>query len=226
MRPATRHSRRSAVPLALAAVASGAVAPASTSADPAQAGCRIPAVVGVSLGMARHAIGASGCHVVIHQLPAHGRFVTPESADDRQLVARQSPGPGGRASVVTVTLRPLCSQPSEPGPEGTGPTSRPGPTELVAGLFRQGGPPRLTPSCRTGSPAAGVLTISSPSGQVIAHRTVKRGNFGVFPLKPGPYLITGTLGDTASGAAIQLGPEPVRIAAHRTTRINVVEAVR
>jgi hypothetical protein len=226
MRPATRHPRRSAVPLALAAVASGAVVPASTAADPALSGCRSPDVVGVSLAMARHVIGASGCHVVIHQLPAHGHFVTPEGADARQLVARQSPGPGGRTSAVTVSLRPLCSQPSEPGPEITGPTSRSGPTELIAGLFRQGGPPRVTPTCRTGSPAGGILTISSASGHLIVHRAVKPGKFGVFPLQPGRYMVSGSLGDTANGTPIQVGPEPVKIAAHRTTSLNVVEAVR
>jgi hypothetical protein len=207
--------------LALAAVASGAVVPASTAADQTVSGCRSPDVVGVSLAMARHVIGASGCHVVIHQLPAHGRFVTPEGADDRQLVARQSPGPGGRASAVTVTLRPLCSQPTMPGPDITGPVSRRGPTELVAGIFQQGGPPRLAPSCRSGTPSGGVLTISSSSGQVIARRAVKPGKFGVFPLKPGNYMVSGTVGGT-----VQLGPEPVKIAAHRTTSINVVESVR
>jgi hypothetical protein len=226
MKPATSHLRRFAVPLAIAAVASGTVVPAGTAADPAASGCRSPAVVGVSLAMARQVIGASGCHVVIHQLPAHGHFVTPEDADGRQLVARQSPGPGGRTSAVTVSLQALCSQPSEPGPEVTGPTSRPGPTELVAGLFREGGPPRLTPSCRTGSPAAGILTISSASGRAIAHRAVKAGKFGVFPLAPGRYTVSGTLGDTANGAPIQLGPEPVGIAAHHTTSVNVVESVR
>jgi hypothetical protein len=200
--------------------------PASTAADPATAGCRSPAVVDVSLAMARHVIGASGCHLVIHQLPAHGRFVTPAGADARQLVARQSPGPGGRTSAVTVSLRPLCSQPSEPGPAIAGPTSRSGPTELVAGLFREGGPLRLAPSCRTGSPAGGTLTISSASGQAIARRAVKPGKFGVFPLPPGRYVVSGTLGDTAGGSPVELGPEPVKIAAHRTTRINVVESVR
>jgi hypothetical protein len=199
--------------------------PASTAADPAASGCRTPDVVGVSLAMARHAIGASGCHLVIHQLPAQGRFVTPEDADDRQLVARQSPGPGGRTSAVIVSLRPLCSQPSDPGPDITGPSSRSGPTELVAGLFRQGGPPRLTATCRTGSPVGGILTISSASGQAIAHRSVKSGKFGVFPLKPGSYMVSGSLGDTANGTPIQLGPERVKITAHHTTSINVVETV-
>jgi hypothetical protein len=226
MRPAYRHPRRSAVPLALAAVASGALVPASTAADQAASGCRSPDVVGVSLAMARHVIGASGCQVVIHQLPAHGRFVTPDGADDRQLVARQSPGPGGRTSAVTVSLRPLCSQPAEPGPAVIGPISRPGPTELVAGLFREGGPPRLMPNCRTGSPAGGVLTISSASGRVIAHRTVKPGKYGVFPLAPGSYTVSGTTGDTANGAPIRLGPVPVEITRRHTSRLNIVETVK
>ena len=226
MRPALRNPRRSAVPLALAAVASGAVAPASTAANQAVSGCRSPDVVGVSLAMARRAIGASGCRVVIHQLPAHGRYVTPDGADDRQLVAGQSPGPGNRTSTVTVSLQPLCSQPAEPGPEVTGPTSRPGPTELVAGLFRKGGPSRLDPTCRTGSPAGGVLTIFSLSGNAIAHRSVRPGKYGVFPLPPGRYLVGGSLGDTADGKPIQMGPEPVRITSRHTTRVNVVEALR
>jgi hypothetical protein len=176
--------------------------------------------------MARHVIGASGCHVVIHQLPAHGHFVTPEGADARQLVAGQSPGPGGRTSAVTVSLRPLCSQPSDPGPEVTGPTSRSGPTELIAGLYREGGPLQLASRCRTANPVGGTITISSASGRLITHRTVKPGKFGVFPLPPGGYTVSGSTGDTANGIPIQLGPESIKVTRHHTSRLNIVEKVK
>ena len=220
MRHPTHLPRRSAVPLAVAAVA-GAL-PAVTAADAGQAGCIAPDVVGVSLAQARGALHASGCSVRLQQLPAHGEFVTPSSADPRQLVGSQSPGSGSRTGTVTVRLRPLCSQPSQPGPEHRGPTSNNGPAELVAGLFLRGGPLRTSPHCRRGSPAEGTLTIATPGGEVIARRAVRSGHYGVFPLKPGRYVLTAA----PTGETTPPAPQPVTIAARRTTHLNLVAEIR
>lgn len=210
------------MPLALAAVAGGAV-PASTGADQGHKGCIAPDVVGVSLAMARNALSSSGCEVQIRQLPPHGEFLTPSSPDGRQIVAFQSPRAGGRTGGVTVSLKPLCARPSQPGPDTLGPTSSKGPTELVAGLFLAGGPVVTSPRCPRGTPSGGVLTVTSADGQPVARRAVRAGRFGVFPLKPGSYVLAGTVSGPPGGR--RTAPQPVTIAAHRTTRLNVVADV-
>jgi hypothetical protein len=214
---------RSAVSLALAAVASGAL-PGATAAAPGQQGCVAPDVVGVSLAMARQALSASGCAVQVRQLPAHGQFVTPGSPDGRQIVATQSPPAGGHAGGVRISLQPLCAQPAQPGPDARGPTSSQGPTELVSGLFLAGGPVLTSPHCRHGVPSNGVLTVTTAGGHQVARRAVHAGRFGVFPLKPGAYMLVGTLSGPAGER--QLAPQPVKIEAHRTTHLNLVAEVR
>lgn len=208
---------RPAGPALLAALAAAAL-PASTAAGAGTSGCIAPQVVGVSLSMARHALEASGCAVNTRQLPPHGPFVTPASPDPRQLVGSQSPQAGSQTGQVTVSLRPLCAQPQAPGPPTSGPIASKGPSELVAGMFLQGGPLLTAPSCRRGTPSAGTLTVTGASGQIVAHRAVRDGRFGVFPLKPGRYTLLGSF----SAGGPQLAPQPVRILAHETTRLNLV----
>ena len=72
-----------------------------------------------------------------------------------QTVATQAPAAGARSVVVRLTLNPLCFGSALNGPphdEGM----RPGPTELITGLYIVGGPalPYSTPGCRRppGSP--------------------------------------------------------------------------
>ncbi len=212
---------RSAVPLALAAAAGGALPASTAAATKPHTGCVAPEVVGVDLSMARGALQASGCNVVVRQLPAHGDYVTPSSPDTRQLVGSQSPGAGSHASTVTISLRPLCAEPTLPGPETRGPSSSGGPTELIVGLFLEGGPVVTAPQCKRGVPSPGVVTVTTASGQPVAQRTVRGGRFGVFPLKPGHYLISGSFSSSSAAGALA-GPQAVTISAHRTTRLNVV----
>ncbi len=220
MRHPSNLPRRSIVPLAAAAIASGAV-PGATAAHAGSGGCIAPDVVGVSLSMARGALSVSGCAVQLHQLPAHGEYVTPESADGRQIVARQSPAKGARTAGVTVWLKPLCRQPEQPGPERRGPASNSGPTELIVGLYLRGGPPRTAPSCRRATPAEGTLTVSTPGGEVLVRRLVHAGRYGVFPLKPGRYVVIGS-----PSGAVPPPAQEITISARRTTHVNVVGAVR
>jgi hypothetical protein len=208
---------RSGSSVALVALATAAL-PASTAADSGRPGCIVPDVVGVSLSAARQALQSSGCSVIPHQLPPHGQFVTPPSPDARQLVASQSPRPGSHTGQVTISLKPLCAQPDAPGPDTVGPTTSRGPSELVSGVFLQGGPVRTAPGCRHGTPSAGTLTVTSAAGQIVAHRVVREGRFGVFPLKPGQYTLLATL----PGGAPPVAPRPVTILAHKTTRLNLV----
>jgi len=210
-----------AAPLALAALAvAGPVAPAAAGAA---GGCVTPQVVGVSLAAARRALGASGCPVVVRQLPGNGRYRAPSRPDERQIVARQAPPPGSRAAKVTVWLSPLCVQPAQPGPPEGGGSLVAGPTELVAGLYLSGGPLVSGTSCRTGRPVAGTLTVlSAQTGRQIAARTVNAGRFAIFPLRPGRYLLSGTL----AGHGSPVGePRPFTVVAGRTRRLNLVQDI-
>jgi hypothetical protein len=212
------------MPLAMAAVATGAVLPAAVSAESGR-DCIVPDVVGVSLSKARQALSSSGCQIAVKQLPSHGKFVTPPAPDGRQLVGRQRPSSGDHSEAVTVWVKPLCSQPAFPGPDKRGPSASRGPAELIAGLYLQGGPVKTRPHCRRGVPEAGTLVVSTPAGEVIARRQVRAGKFGVFPLAPGSYLLGGTISGGSSTAARQVSQTAVTIAAHRTTHLNVVAGV-
>ena len=123
---------------------------------------------------------------------------------------------------MTVSLRPLCQQPAQPGPDSRRPVSSSGPTELVAGLYLEGGPVQTSPHCRHGTPSSGILTVTTPDGRIVTRRAVRAGRFAVFPLKPGRYLLAGSV---AGPGQPQVEPQPVTIAAHRTTRLNVVADV-
>jgi hypothetical protein len=149
--------------------------------------------------------------------------VTPSGPDGRQIVASQTPAAGGHTGAVTVSLKPLCAQSAQPGPDMRGPTSSQGPTELVSGMFLAGGPTVTSPRCRHGVPSGGLLTVTAANGQVVARREVRSGRFGVFPLKPGAYVLAGTISGSAVGR--RLPPQPVNVAAHRTTFLNLVAPV-
>ena len=219
-----QRPHKSALPLAVAALATGAVLPAAVSADPGR-DCIAPDVVGVNLSNARHALSASGCQVAIRQLPAHGRFVTPSAPDGRQLVGGQRPSSGDHSRAVTVWVKPLCAQPAFPGPSKRGPTASRGPAELVAGLYLQGGPTKTGPHCRRGVSEAGTLVVSTPAGEVVARRQVRAGKFGIFPLPPGSYVLGGTISGPTSSSARQVPQTAVKISPNRTTRLNVVAGV-
>jgi hypothetical protein len=213
--------RKKVVPLALAALATGGTLPAAAGgAKPAGEGCVAPDVVGVNLAMARRALSSSGCGVTVRQLPGHGSFVTPSGPDGRQIVARQSPGGGGRTSSVTVFLEPLCAQPAQPGPKHAGAEQRRGPTELVAGLYVEGGPLQTSPHCRNALPQGGTLTVSSSAGEIVASRRVRDGHFAIFPLAPGSYVLAGSL--SRAGGRLDVPPTGFTIAARRTTHVNTV----
>lgn len=201
--------------------------PAATSAEQSHGSCLAPDVVGVSLKMATHALVASGCHVMVRQLPGHGEFVAPKAPDGRQLVGRQSPHAGNRSNTVTIWLKPLCVQSAQPGPTDHLPAVSRGPTELISGLFLRGGPLLRAPRCRRGTPSAGTVTVAAAEGgRIIARRSVGAGRYAVFPLSPGRYLVGGTFASaTRNGRPIEIPPVSVTISAHRTTRRNVVAEI-
>jgi hypothetical protein len=220
MRSLLTKAAPGAVLLAVTATPASPPATAVAAQQQGQQGCIAPDLVGVSLAKARHALSASGCGLQLRQLPGHGHFVTPAGPDERQLVGAQRPARGAHTRAVTLWLEPLCSQAAQPGPESRGPESEKGPTEIVAGLFLEGGPLRLGPRCRRAMTAAGTVTVATLSGQPVASRSVGAGSFAVFPLKPGRYVVSGTIGSATPA------PRQVTVVARRETRLNLVSQIR
>lgn len=211
---------RFACACALAVAALGAL-PASGLAG---GSCVVPRLVGVSYRLARATLARSGCAVLVRELPGHGRYVSPSRPDPVQIVGAQSPAAGGHGSMVTISLKPLCSQPALPGPATVGPTSARGPAELVVGLYLSGGPLRRRATCATGTPAAAAFTVTTASGESLTARSVRAGRFAVFPLPPGRYVVSGSLApDTSPSPGAQ--QRPFTIVAGRTTRLNLLAPV-
>jgi hypothetical protein len=86
-----------------------------------------------------------------------------------------------------------CPHPSVPVPAHE-PKYTPGPTELVSGLYIQGGavpPPPCHPEPR--GPYAGTLTITNRAGTFSLTQAVGDGHLAHIPLAPGRYQLNGRL---------------------------------
>jgi hypothetical protein len=109
---------------------------------------------------------------------------------------------------------PACATPLVPIPAHE-PTLTAGPSELVAGIYEQGG--ALIPNCpqRARGPYAGTLTITSVrTGRVVARRTLhSQGRLFVVRLAPGRYRLSGQI--TGGPLAVR---ETVTIPARTTVR--------
>jgi hypothetical protein len=102
---------------------------------------------------------------------------------------------------------------------------RPGPTELITGLYIVGGPalPYSTPRCREqpGRPTTGTVEVlDAAGGTLVASRTITRAGLVTFRLTPGRYRVGGRIqpGD-------QILTQPFTIRAGYTTRRYVIEPV-
>jgi len=120
------------------------------------------------------------------------------------------------ASVACAPPPTIPTAPREP-------QVRHGPTELVAGLYVEGGPAPL-PGCpqQPRGPFRGTLTaVSARTGAVVARRTLHAdGRLFVLPLAPGTYLLRAT-----SAGGLRTLPQRVTIPAHHTVRQDVFVAV-
>lgn len=85
-----------------------------------------------------------------------------------------------------------CPHPTVRVPPGE-PVYRAGPTELVSGLYIQGGPvppPPCKPKPR--GPYAGTITVANAAtGNTVATKTVRDGHLAHIPLAPGKYRVSG-----------------------------------
>ncbi len=202
--------------LAAAVAATVAVASAATP-TPRAGGCIAPRLVGQTERTAVHRARAAGCAVHLAGAALKRASV--------QTVAVQSPAPGTRSvrAVVKLTLNPLCFGEALSGPphdEGL----RPGPTELITGLYAVGGPalPYSTPGCRPapGRPTTGTVVVFDANGTPVASRTVTRARLQTFRLAPGRYRVGGRIGP---GDALPTQPFTIRDG--YTTHQYVIEPV-
>jgi hypothetical protein len=159
-------------------------------------GCRVPSLLHLSVRAARHRALGAGCHLRLTGSPARKPYLY------LQTVEGQIPAAGARARTVTLSINPVCH-----GEERAGlprePFLKPGPTELISGLFAFGGesPPNpglySSPGCLKTQPEPGGSTVevlNPATGAVIATQTVTSGHFVEIPLPPGVYTIAGGAG--------------------------------
>jgi hypothetical protein len=197
-------------------VAAVTVASAATPTARRPPGCVTPRLVGMTERVAVRRADAAGC--VVHLDGARLKQATV------QTIAAQTPAPGTRSDAVRLTLNPLCVGSALAGPphdEGI----RPGPTELITGLYVVGGPalPYSSPHCRRqpGQPAPGTIDVLDPAGgAVVATRTVKRGRLMRFRLAPGRYQVSGR-----DSQGVKIFARSFTIRTGYTTRRYVIEPV-
>jgi hypothetical protein len=216
-----RQSRRAAVSVpfvtALALVGLQAFA-AGAAGKPRR--CKAPHLTGLVLSVARERALKAGCSFRVSGASVEMPRI--------QTIRRQSPGPGQHGRLVTVWVNQLCSGSALLGPPRGEPRITTGPTELVSGLYLDGGPLsfRSAPSCKSlsGTPGRGTINvISQATGVSIASRPVGAGHLARIPLPPGTYAVSGLFGDaTINGQHPHSFPIVITIPPGKTVRQDVV----
>jgi hypothetical protein len=139
------------------------------------------------------------------------------------LVLAVGGGVAGTDGLSTAAPEPTrsSSQPTVPVPPNE-PVYRSGPTELVSGLYIQGGPlppPPCKPEPR--GPYAGRIRVTNPhTGATVARQSVKDGHLAHIRLPAGRYEIIGHF----SGGTTP-PPVKVRVKAGKKVRQDVFEDV-
>jgi hypothetical protein len=97
-------------------------------------------------------------------------------------------GLAGSAAAQRAVAGTKCPHPSVPVPRHE-PKYTPGPTELVSGLYIQGG--AVYPHCRPEprGPYAGTVKVTSQQGGLAARKRVKNGHLAHVRLPPGTYTV-------------------------------------
>jgi hypothetical protein len=145
------------------------------------------------------------------------------------MAAKGSPRAPARArrSSVTEVLAllalplllagPACSAPSVPLPAHEPLLTR-GPTELVAGLYVQGGAYIVGCPQEPRGPYAGTLTVrGARTGRLVARETLTRpARLFVVALPPGRYTVSAT-----GAGGLRTQPQTVTIPRHTTVRQDV-----
>jgi hypothetical protein len=150
--------------------------------------CHVPRMTGLTVTAARHRALVAGC-----QLRLTGSAVRMATI---QTIHTQSVHPGLVAKVVTVSVNPLCPSSGAIGPPAGEPIITSGPTELITGLFDEGGPFvfRSVPVCKdlVGKSSAGTITIKNSVGTVLAdNMALTAGQLLYLNVTAGSYTISG-----------------------------------
>ena len=140
-----------------------------------------------------------------------------------RVVSHRASGQAGKAHRSS---RPApgsnCPHPSIRVPPNE-PVYRDGPTELVTGIYVQGGPvppPPCKPEPR--GPYAGTITVTNAStGATVATQSVANGHLAHIPLAPGRYQVSGQI---TGGGSTNYNPT-VRIRRGLKVRQDVFEDV-
>ncbi len=145
-------------------------------------------MTGLTVSVARSRAKVAGC-----SLRLTGARV---QAPTIQTIHTQSVRPGRPARVIAVSVNPLCESPVNPGPPPGEPILKPGPSEIVTGLFIEGGAVmvRSEPVCKTlvGKSDAGTITITNSVGTVIAdHMALTAGQLLYVNVPAGTYTVSG-----------------------------------
>jgi hypothetical protein len=124
-----------------------------------------------------------------------------------------------------------CRGSADLGPPRGEPLRTPGPTELISGLYLDGGPlvVRSAPRCNSlsGTAGAGTITVTdAESGAIVANTTVAGGQLAKIHLPAGTYTVTGTFADAFSnGQHMETLPITVVIRPGQTVRQDVSASI-
>ena len=160
--------------------------------------CRAPHLVGLTVVRARSRAQVAGC-----QLRFVGAAVRMANI---QTVHTQNVRPGLVAKSLTVSVNPLCPSSGLIGPPQGEPITKLGTTELITGLFIEGGPfvYRSVPVCKdlVGTSSGGTISITNSLGTVIVNRTLSAGQLLHLSVQPGSYTVSGVFSDGLKGGKI------------------------
>jgi len=191
------------LPLTFAATTTVAVASTPST-------CHAPRLTGLTVTVARRHAQVAGCDVRL----VGAKLQMPQI----QTVRTQNVRPGHVTKVVTLTVNPLCSGAADNGPPAGEPIVKSGPTELISGLFLEGGPFlfRSAPNCKdeVEESSPGWITVTNSAGTVIVYKMeLTEGQFLHVKVPAGKYTITGVL-----AVNNKVGPLTVDVPAGKTVR--------
>jgi hypothetical protein len=194
-------------PLTFAGTPSGAAASAHAT-------CHAPRMTGLTVSAARARARVAGC-----QLRLTGAAVKVPTV---QTIHTQSVRPGQIARVVSVSVNPLCQGSAALGPPPGEPIIKAGATELITGLFLEGGPLifRSAPACKdlVAKSTSGTITITNSVGTIIANNmALTAGQLLYVNVQAGPYTISGKL---SGGTTV--GPITVNVPSGEVVRQDLV----
>jgi hypothetical protein len=123
---------------------------------------------------------------------------------------------------VTVSVNPLCPGSSNIGPPPGEPIIKSGPTELITGLFIEGGAyiERSAPNCKdlVGKSTSGTITITNSVGTVFVNNmALSAGQLLYDNVPAGVYTITGVF-----TGGTKAGPTTVTVASGEIVRQDLV----